>query len=314
MSNIHAITGVFGYSGKYIASILLENGEEVISLTNSTNRESAFQGRIKAYPFHFEDPTKLIKQLQDVKVLYNTYWVRFNHKNFTHRDAVKNTKILFDAAKQASVERIVHVSITNPTEDTDLEYFSGKWELEEYLKSLGISYSILRPTVIFGKEDILINNIAWTLRKFPVFGIFGDGRYMLQPIYVEDLAKLAVEQGNNRENRIIDAIGPETFSYEDLVKMIREKLKLKRGIMHIHPTFGYFMSKVIGIFVKDNIITKPEIKGLMGNYLFTESDPAGSTKLSEWVEKHADNLGKKYHNEIGRRLNTNMVYETVNNY
>ena len=68
------------------------------------------------------------------------------------------------------------------------------------------------------KEDILINNIAWSLRKFPVFPVFGDGQYRLQPIYVDDLAKLAVEQGHSAQRQIIDAIGPETFTYRGLVQ------------------------------------------------------------------------------------------------
>jgi NADH dehydrogenase len=106
------------------------------------------------------------------------------------------------------VQRIVHVSITNPSEESPLEYFSGKARLEQALAATAMSYAILRPTVLFGKEDILINNIAWALRRLPVFGVFGDGHYRLQPIYVDDLAQLAVEQGANRENVVIDAIGP----------------------------------------------------------------------------------------------------------
>ena len=63
-------------------------------------------------------------------MLYNTYWVRFNHPLFTHADAVRNTLTLFEAAKRAGVRRIVHVSITNPSEDSPLEYFRGKARLE----------------------------------------------------------------------------------------------------------------------------------------------------------------------------------------
>ena len=82
-----------------------------------------------------------------MSVLYNTYWVRFNYKLFRHEDAVKNTMILFNAAKAAGVERIVHVSITNPSEDSGLEYFSGKARLEKSLIESSVSYAILRPWV-----------------------------------------------------------------------------------------------------------------------------------------------------------------------
>ncbi len=192
----HAVTGAFGYSGKYIAKRLLDKGHEVITLTNSMARANPFGEKvIKAYPFNFDKPAELAASLRGVSVLYNTYWVRFNHKLFRHTDAVKNTLVLFDAAKAAGVERIVHISITNPSEDSPLEYFSGKAQLEKALIDSGISYAILRPTVLFGKEDILINNIAWSLRHLPVFGVFGDGQYRLQPIYVDDLAELAVRYG-----------------------------------------------------------------------------------------------------------------------
>src|SRR5262245_5185111 len=181
MKETHAITGAFGYSGKYIARKLLAAGHEVITLTNSIDRENEFAGRVRAVPFNFDAPEKLIDSLRGVDTLYNTYWVRFNHKLFTHADAVHNSKVLFTAARAAGVRRIVHISITNPSLDSPLEYFRGKAELEEALKATGVSYCILRPAVLFGREDILINNIAWGLRHFPIFGVFGDGQYKLQP-------------------------------------------------------------------------------------------------------------------------------------
>ena len=225
---IHAVTGAYGYSGKYIAQRLLDEGQTVVTLTNSLSRDNPFGDRIKAFPFHFDEPDLLAEQLRGASVLYNTYWVRFNHRLFKHADAVRNTLALFKAAKRAGVERIVHVSIANASEDSPLEYFRGKAVLEKALVESGISYAILRPAVLFGKEDILINNIAWSLRRLPVFGVFGDGRYRLQPIYVDDLAGLAVEQGKSRENLVINAIGPETFTYRELVATIGQLIGKQR--------------------------------------------------------------------------------------
>jgi NADH dehydrogenase len=209
---VHAVTGAFGYSGRYIAQRLLDAGHRVTTLTNSEPRPDLLAGRVRAFPLTFGDPAQLTKSLQGVAVLYNTYWVRFNHRLFTHDEAVRNTRALFTAARNAGVRRIVHVSITNPSLDSALPYFRGKAELESALQESGISYAILRPTVLFGKEDILINNIAWLLRRFPVFALFGDGQYSLQPIYVDDLARLAVTQGAGDQNVTLDAVGPETFT------------------------------------------------------------------------------------------------------
>ena len=208
-----AITGAFSYSGKYIAKRLLEKGYPVITLTGHPDRPSPFNGQIPAYPFHFDQPDQLVETLKGVDTLINTYWVRFDYNRSSFFSAISNIRTLFWAAKQAGVRRIIHISITNPDRTSGDPYFWGKAILEEDLKRLGVSYAILRPTVIFGKEDILINNIAWLLRRFPVFAVPGDGDYRLQPIYVDDLAELAVAQVESDRNETIDAIGPETYTF-----------------------------------------------------------------------------------------------------
>lgn len=308
-NQIHAVTGAFGYSGKYIAKRLLDNGCEVITLTNSGNRPNPFGDRLQAFPFNFSNPEKLVESLKGVAVLYITYWVRFNHKMFSHADAVRNTTTLFESAAKAGVERIIYVSITNPSEDSQLEYFKGKGKLEKILKDLGVSYAILRPAVLFGKEDILINNIAWALRRLPVFGVFGHGRYRLQPIYVDDLAEIAVQEGANRENKIINCIGPETFTYKDLAITLGTIIGKKRPIAPVPPLFGYIVGKIIGMIVRDSFITREEIDGLMADLLYADSPPTGKTKLTEWAREHAATLGKRYSSELARRKDRAVDYK-----
>jgi NADH dehydrogenase len=297
----HAVTGAFGYSGRYLAARLLAEGQPVITLTNSKPRTNPFGDRIRAFPLSFGEPDKLAQALAGVDVLYNTYWVRFNYKWFSHAQAVRNTLVLFEAARKAGVRRVVHVSITNPSEDSPLEYFAGKARLERALRESGLQYSILRPTVLFGREDILINNIAWALRRFPIFAVFGDGAYRLQPIYVEDLAALAVAEGRRTENRLINAIGPETFTYQGLVAAVGEAIGKKRQIVHVSPGTGYVASRIIGWFVGDIFITREEIKGLMNGLLQVDAPPAGSTRLTDWMRGNAATLGLRYASEVARR-------------
>ncbi len=310
-AELHVVTGAFGFSGKYIAGRLLDAGHKVRTLTNSLDRQNPFGDRVEAHPFHFDEPEKLVESLRGAGVLYNTYWVRFNHAGFKHTAAVENTLVLFDAAGRAGVERIVHVSITNPSEDSPLEYFRGKARLERALIESGISHAILRPAVLFGDEDILINNIAWSLRKFPVMMIFGDGQYRLQPIYVDDLARLAVEQGCATGNRIIDAIGPETFTYRELVKTIRRIIGRRRLLLGVPPRIGYLASKFLGRLVGDVIVTWDEIRGLMAGSLCVDSPPAGETRLTDWAAEHADQLGRRYASELARRRNRTQAYEKL---
>ena len=308
--NIHAVTGAFGYSGRYIARRLLAEGRSVITLTNSVARRNPFGDRLRVVPFHFDAPEKLTESLRGVSVLYNTYWVRFNHADFTYDDAVRNTEILFRAAKAAGVGRVVHVSITNPSEDSPLEYVRGKARLERCLVESGLSHAILRPTVLFGKEDILVNNIGWALRRLPVFGVFGNGQYRLQPIYVDDLAQLAVEQGKQTRNVTINAIGPETFTYRGLAETIGKIIGKHRPIVSVPPGVGYAVGWLIGKLVGDVMLTREEIAGLMDDLLYVDAPPAGTQKLTDWARERSASLGLHYTSELARRQDRSAPYKS----
>ena len=305
---LHVVTGAFGYSGSYIAARLLETGARVRTITNSLSRPGSLQGRIEAHPFNFDRPERLVDSLKGATVLYNTYWVRFNAPEFQHSVAVENTLTLFRAAKEAGVQRVVHVSITNPSENSPLEYFHGKAVLERALRESGLSYAILRPTVLFGEQDILINNIAWLLRRFPVFGVFGGGQYRLQPIFVDDLASLAVKQGAGVDSTVINAIGPETFTYRSLVETIGRAIGRVRPIISIPPSLGYGVGWALGHLVGDVVITRPEIEGLMADLLVVDAPPTGTTPLSSWAADHASLLGIHYSSEMARRRNRQTEY------
>ena len=298
---LHLVTGSFGYSGRYIATRLLADGCRVRTVTNSPGRGNALAARVDVRPIAFDQPNALADSLRGAAVLYNTYWVRFNHRSFTHSDAVANTLVLFDAARRAGVRRVVHVSITKPSEDSPLEYFRGKARLERALTKSGMPHTILRPAVLFGGTDILVNNIAWALRHLPVFGIFGTGGYRLQPIHVEDFAALAVAEGREGPNHIVDATGPETFTYRELVERLAGIIGCRRPIVSVPPTLGFLAVSILGLFVRDIVLTRDEIAGLMAGMLATDSPPAGTTRLTDWARAHANRLGRRYASELARR-------------
>lgn len=294
------ITGAFSYTGKYTARKLLAQGHTIRTLTGSPDRPDPFDGQVQALPFNFDNPSALVKSLEGVDTLINTYWVRFDRGETTFLRAVSNIRTLFRAAKQAGVGRVVHISITNPDPQSTLPYFWGKAIQEEDLAATGIPYSILRPTVIFGQEDILINNVAWCLRRFPIMPIPGDGEYRLQPIFVGDLAQLAADQALAEGSRTIEAIGPETYTFKGLVAMIRSKIGSRALIVPSPPALAYRLSKWVGNLVGDVVLTKEEVIGLMEETLYVDAPPAGETRLSEWVTANADRLGRHYAHEIKR--------------
>jgi uncharacterized protein YbjT (DUF2867 family) len=299
-AELHLVTGAFGYSGGYVARRLLAAGHRVRTRTNSPPRGDLV-GRIEVQPLAFDRPQQLAESLRGAAALYNTYWVRFNTRRFTMAQAVSNTKALFQAALAVGVPRVVHVSITNPSADSPYEYFRGKAALERELLATGLSYAILRPAVLFGGEDILINNMAWGLRHMPVYPLFGDGRYRLQPIHVEDLAALAVREGASREKVVINAIGPETFTYRGLVEELGRIIGRRRTVMPLPPALAWAAAVALGKSLGDVIVTREEIGGLMDELLYVDAPPAGPTRLTEWARENADNLGRQYQSELARR-------------
>jgi NADH dehydrogenase len=306
---VHVVTGAYGFSGRAIAARLLDRGHTVRTLTNSPDRPHPFGDRIRVYPMDFTDPRALESALDGADVLHNTYWVRFNHQSFGHASAVKNTRRLFEAAKRSGIRRLVHTSITNPSIDSPLEYFRGKAELERALTESGLGHSILRPAVLFGPGGILVNNIAWALRRLPVFGVFGDGSYRLQPIHVDDFADLAVEHAERNDDVVVDAIGPETFTFRSLVETIGRATGRPRRIISVSPRVGFLVASLIGWATNDVFLTRAEIDGLMQNLLWTTSEPTGSVRLTDWVSDNADRLGRSYASELGRRRDRSCSYD-----
>jgi NADH dehydrogenase len=282
-------------------------GESVITLTGNPGRISEFGPAVKALPFRFEDPEAMAASISGAHTLFNTYWVRFDRKGETHDRAVMNTIALIRAAKIARVQRIVHISITNPSLDSSLPYFRGKALLEEEIRKSQISYAIIRPTVIFGVEDILINNVAFLLRKFPAFIVPCDGRYSLQPIYVEDLAKIAVEAGRRSENMAIDAVGPEIYQFEQLVRLIAKALGSRARLLNGPPWLALLTSRLLGFAFSDVMLTRDELTGLMANLLVSDSAPTGETLLSNWILANSTTLGKRYASEIGRHYTATLT-------
>lgn len=297
---MNVVTGAFSYSGRYVARLLLDAGEEVTTLTGHPDRPDPFGGRVRAHPFHFDDPAALARTLEGASTLYNTYWVRFPYRGTTFESAVRNTRTLFRAAKEAGVGRVVHVSITNPSPDSPLPYFRGKAAVEEDLRASDLSHAIVRPTVLFGGEDVLINNIAYFVRRLPLFFVPGSGEYRLQPVHVEDHARIVVEAGRGREDLTTDAAGPETFAYRDLVRLIARTLGSRARILQVPPTLALLGAKALGPLLGDVVLTRDEVEGLMAELLVSHEPPRGETKLSEWVIRNRSALGRWYASELDR--------------
>lgn len=299
------VTGAFGYSGSRIAELLIDSGREVRTLTHHPDPEHPLRASIQASPYRFDDPTALARSLEGITTLYNTYWVRFERGRTTFEDAVANSRALFRAARRARVARIVHVSIANPSIDSPLPYYRGKALVEQALADAGVPYAIVRPTFFFGGgRDILANNIAWILRRMPVFVVPGDGRYLVQPIHVDDFARLCVRAAHGLPDAVVDAAGPDKMSFAQLVRAVRTAVGSHSPILHAPPVAMAALARALGLLVRDVVLTPDEIRGLTSGLLVSHQPALGHISFIEWLKENGATLGSAYANELDRHFRT----------
>jgi uncharacterized protein YbjT (DUF2867 family) len=302
-TSVDLVTGAFSYSGSHIARQLLDSGRRVRTLTFHPDRAHPLQASVESCAYRFDDPAALARSLQGVSTLYNTFWVRFDHGQTSFANAIESSRMLFHAARVAGVERIVHVSITNPSIESPLPYFRGKALVEYALAQSGVRYSIVRPTWIFGGErDVLANNIAWILRRMPAFALPGSGRYPVQPVHVDDVARICIDAARYDGDLVLDAAGPETMRFSELVAMVRSAVNAHSPILHIPPPLMAATARALGVLVHDVVLTPQEIKGLMAALLVSHAPPLGQIPFSRWLDEHKASVGRSYANELERHF------------
>jgi len=294
------VTGAFSFTGRFIARRLMAQERRLKTLTNHPNREGAEDIKADIAPLQFADREALVESLRGGNVLYNTYWVRFHHGKVRFGEAVANTRVLMGAARDAGIRKVVHISVSNPSEDSPLDYYAGKARAERAVRESGLAWAIVRPTLIFGAGDILINNIAWLLRRLPIFGIPGRGDYRLQPVAGEDVAAIATWAAEQADNVTVDAAGPDIIYYSEMVESIA--IAVRR-----HPRFLYLSRRntlravrVLNRVVRDVVLNEPELEGLMQELLVSHERPRGTLRLDNWLLTHADTLGTRYASELDR--------------
>jgi len=294
------VTGAFGYTGRFIARRLMAQERPLKTLTNHPQRPGAEDVKAEVAPLQFKDRDALVDSLRGADVLYNTYWVRFHHGRMHFGEAVANTRVLMGAARDAGVRKVVHISVSNASEDSPLEYYAGKARTERIVRESGLAWAIVRPTLIFGPGDILINNIAWLLRRFPAIGIPGRGEYRLQPVAGEDVAEIATWAAEQIDNVLIDAAGPDIIFYSEMIESIAIAVGRHPRFLYMSPRTALLAVRVIGRLVDDVMLNEPELQGLMGELLVSRDRPRGTRRLDNWLLSSAETLGRSYASELDR--------------
>jgi uncharacterized protein YbjT (DUF2867 family) len=297
------VTGAFSYSGAAIAKALIATGRTVRTMTGHPERGHDHPD-IDARLLDFDDQLGLVDSLRGATTLYNTYWVRFAHHRIDHEIAVSNSRALFLAAKRAGVERIVHVSITNPSIESPFPYFRGKALVERSLAECEIPSAILRPAILFGGDGVLINNIAWLVRHSPVFAVGGDGNYRIRGIHVDDLARLCLEAAGETVDSVTDAVGPERPTFNELVSMVREAVGARTRVVHLPGALLPPVSSLLGLALHDVLLTRDEYRAMAAGLADTDGPPTGSIGLSTWILDNRNELGLHYANELQRHFSS----------
>jgi nucleoside-diphosphate-sugar epimerase len=300
-SPLDVVTGSFSYSGAAITRDLLRAGRRVRTLTGHPNRAPAGTP-VEVRGLDFERPAELARSLAGVHTLYNTYWMRFAKGGVDHDAAVANSRVLFEAAAGAGVQRIVHVSITNPSLDSPYPYFRGKAEVEQIVAGLGVPYAIARPAILFGGDGVLVNNIAWLLRHLPVFGVGGKGGYRVRGIHVDDLARLCVDLGQRADSVVLDAVGPQAPTFRELVEAVKAAVGSHALIVPTPAPMVALLSRALGLVLRDTLLTRDEYQAMADGLADSAAPATGEIVFTDWVAEHGDRLGRRYANELDRHF------------
>jgi NADH dehydrogenase len=294
---VDAVTGGFSYSGSAIAAELARRGRAVRTLTNHPRAD---HGDMEVRPLTLDDADELRRSLVGVDTLYNTFWVRFPHGDVTFETAVDASARLFRAAADAGVRRIVHVSITHAAVDSPYAYFRGKGRVEQHLAGCGVPHAIVRPAILFGGDGVLVNNIAWLMRRFPVALVGGDGSYRVRGIHVDDLARLMADLGEQSSTTTVDAVGPESLAFSDLLRHIRTAVGSRTRIVPVPGAAFPAVTWALGLGLRDVLLTREEYRAMADGLADSDAPTTGPTRLSDWIAANADTLGRRYAHELRR--------------
>jgi uncharacterized protein YbjT (DUF2867 family) len=295
------VTGAFGFTGSRIAERLLAAGRGVHTIARRGPAAHALADQVRVEPYTYNDPQELRRRFDGVDTLYVTYWMRFPRSGVTFEPIVENVRRLVSAAADAGIRRVVYISVSNAAPDASTEYFRAKAQAEDAVRAVGIRHAIIRPTLLYGEGDILVNNMAWTLRRLPIFGIPGDGQYRVQPVHVDDVADLAVELGGGTDVVETDAAGPEVFTFDQLVGLVRSAVGSRSRLVHMPVNSVLLATRLMGFALRDVVLTRDEIRELMESLLVSgDGSPPRPTRFSDWVAARGPTIGRRWASELAR--------------
>lgn len=293
------VTGAFSYLGSAVARELQRRGFEVATLTNRRPPPGA-EG-IAASPLVFERE-HLVRALRGADTLVNTYWIRLPYRGVGFAEAVANSRVLVEAVREAGVRRLVHVSVTNASLDSELGYYRGKAEVDAIVRAAGIPHAIVRPTLVVGPNDVLTSNLAWFLRRFPFFPVPDGGAYRVQPVTLADAGRIAADAAEADRDLDVDAAGPEAFPFVEYLRIIARACGVRRPLLPVPGSLALAGLCALSPLLRDTVLAREELRGLERELLVSHAAPLGTESVSGFLLGHGKELGRAYVNDRTRHF------------
>ena len=219
------ITGANGFVAKNLRNFLSKNHIKVIAIARKTFQKHHTETVVYSKTLLEKG---LQNKLRNCDALVHLIGIGKQSSKYNFEDNVDLTKNMIKTCKKSGIKKIIYISGLGVTKNSRSDYFISKYKAEQEIINSGLDYTIFRPSYIVGKKDYLSKFILKQIKKGIVI-IPGSGKYHLQPIFVEDVAKIILESIYEKKfsNKILDLVGPEIIKFEDFVRYFVKNKKIR---------------------------------------------------------------------------------------
>jgi len=257
------ITGATGYIGRHLVSRLVAQGERPRCLVRNIKRASSIlpAGTLEFVQGDTTSPASLETAVQGVDTIVHAAFITADQKqsagNHYQETNVQGTANLVEAAKKAGVKRIIVISGLGTKPDKPGSYMQGRYLAEKMVKESGLDWTIIQPSVLFGKDAPFIKGLTDLIRTAPVVPLIGGGKVMFQPIYVEDVVTVIIkvlQEPERTKNKTYTIGGPAYYSFTQVIDALLQAMHKKRiKVPTPTPLVG------IGAAVMEAVLPKPPL-------------------------------------------------------
>jgi NADH dehydrogenase len=286
------ITGSTGFLGSAVLKQLLNKEYELICISRQTGLKAFSNVSYYSPDFNNQNLNNRIKDAcACIHLAAETRSPRYKDNYATN---VVFTKKVLSLCKSRNIRKIIYTSSINTRFKRPGSYGKTKLEAEEMIKQSGLDYIIFLPPTIFGDNDRSLSKIIFLIKKLPFVPVIGNGRALMQPVYVEDAAKTIINSIDSAAvNKTYYLGGKDIFSFDQLVKKIQDKYNLRKKIIHIPFAPIYFFSLLFSFLYKKFPITPEQCISLNND---KNGDIGPARKLLSYNPVDFDAIFEKLYN------------------